>query len=428
MIPRRPTRLLLATLGLTACSETASGPPPALAPDVAGNAAKRPTVLVNPKVRGSGTASTIEEGIKLVAPGGRVMVLPGTYAEALVIDKGVTLEGIADGSGPVIIAPEGAPPVAVRIATSRPVTIRDVSLQYRGANGIVGIGAVDLSLERVAITAADAPPGAGRLVIVSNSGAEASGGRSRLTVRESTLDGGITAERLPTSQTFGVHAVGDVDALVEGNVIRRVGGGCIFVQLRPDLGGVTNAEIQNNDIDECYPTGRVASILVGPGLPLPTTRPEVMATGVVNIRGNTIRNSHATCRPISGISYEYFTGYIERNTIERVVQGCAVATIRNLPGAIWVGSLMGLPAAAPVIRYNDITGNAQAGLRIGPNQNGPIDATCNWWGSATGPSGVGSGAGDAVLVEAGAAPPTVLPFAESPIAHGTQTACAGGAS
>src|SRR3989442_10383955 len=54
--------------------------------------AQRPAVLVNPHVQGNGTAKTIQEGIGMVDPGGKVMVLPGTYNEAIVIDNGLTPE------------------------------------------------------------------------------------------------------------------------------------------------------------------------------------------------------------------------------------------------------------------------------------------------------------------------------------------------
>src|SRR2546426_9368488 len=60
--------------------------------------AQRPAVLVNPHVQGNGTAKTIQEGIGMVDPGGKVMVLPGTYNEAIVIDKGLTLEAVGGES------------------------------------------------------------------------------------------------------------------------------------------------------------------------------------------------------------------------------------------------------------------------------------------------------------------------------------------
>jgi pectin methylesterase-like acyl-CoA thioesterase len=73
-------------------------------------AADRPSVLVNPHVRGNGTATTIQGGIDMVGPGGKVMVLPGIYKETLVIDKGLTLEAVGGESGEVIVAPPGARP------------------------------------------------------------------------------------------------------------------------------------------------------------------------------------------------------------------------------------------------------------------------------------------------------------------------------
>jgi hypothetical protein len=75
-------------------------------------------------------------------------------------------------------------------------------------------------------------------------------------------------------------------------------------------------------------------------------------------------------------------------------------------------------------------GNAFAGLRIGANQTVVIDASCNYWGSADGPSGVGPGSGDAVVVEPGSATtgpggatPVLMPFAGAPIAETGATSC-----
>ena len=213
---------------------------------------------------------------------------------------------------------------------------------------------------------------------------------------------------------------------LEGNVIRRVGGACIFVVTRADLGGETNVDILDNDLDECHPTGRVASILVGPlamNLPSPT-RP-LTATGTVNIIGNTIRNSSGACLN-SAIAYEVYTGRIERNRIVDVVKPCATPSPRNLPSAIWIGRLTPVfpfPPVNPTVRFNDITGNAYAGLRVAPNQTIAIDASCNYWGSQWGPSGIGGGDGDAILVEPGGATPVFTPFATAPIARRRVAAC-----
>src|SRR3989441_3162954 len=126
--------------------------------------AGRPAVLVNPHVQGNGTAKTIQEGIGMVDPGGKVMVLPGTYNEAIVIDKGLTLEAVGGESDSVIVAPSGAPVAAVLVATSDPVTIRDLTIHFSGANGIRGDGVVDVIAERIRGRAVNPPLGAGSLV------------------------------------------------------------------------------------------------------------------------------------------------------------------------------------------------------------------------------------------------------------------------
>jgi hypothetical protein len=119
-----------------------------------------------------------------------------------------------------------------------------------------------------------------------------------------------------------------------------------------------------------------------------------------------------------------YRGRIEHNVIVNVVPMCATPSVRNLQGGIWIGSLLshrgpiGLPPATPVVRLNDISGNAHAGLRVSPDQSVPVQASCNWWGSASGPSGIGPGSGDAVL---GAA--IFTPWAIEPIAGSDQASC-----
>ena len=381
----------------------------------------RPAVLVNPRVQGHATAKTIQEGIAMVDSGGKVMVLPGTYEEALVIDKGLTLEAIGGESGPVIIAPPGTLTTAIQVATSDPVTIRDVTVQFTGVNGIRGDGVVDITVEQVRVLAVAPPLGPSFLVAVTNNAAT-TGGRARLAVRESFLDGTVRPESSSFPQVFGIRVQGDVDALpLEGNVIRRTGGACIAVFMRNDFGGETNAEILDNDLDECYPLLRAGSLIViGVGTP----PGPVTATGVVNIVGNTIRNTFESCLPTVAIRQSFAQGHIERNRILGVVQPCATPAPGTNPGAIAIGSLLpNLPAVSPIVRFNDIEGNAHAGLRVAPNITTQLNASCNWWGSPDGPSGAGPGSGDAIVVDALAPTPMFMPWATAPIAETDATNC-----
>jgi len=411
-----------AILTLAACGDP-SDPSRIAPPSFAVGGVGRPVVLVNPNMKGSGTATTIQEGIDMVDRGGKVLVLPGTYDEAIVIDKGLTLEGLGGESGPVVVSPSGTVGAAIHVATPDPVTIRGLSVRYTGTRGLFGDGVVDLTVERVSVVAVSPPLGVTGLISVINDAPTT--GRARAVVRESSVDGSLpSAPSPPFAQIFGITVAGDIDARLEGNVIRRTGGACVWVRMSNDLGAETNADVLHNDLDECYPLGRAGGILVGSAagvVPSPTH--PVTATGIVNIAGNTIRNSSASCLASTAINYEFYTGRIERNRIVNVVQDCAASTPRNLQGAIWVGSLRGFPPAAPAVRFNDLVGNAHAGLRIGANQSAALDASCNWWGSPSGPSGAGTGTGDAVVVEAGATTPVMTPFATAPIAGTDATGC-----
>jgi hypothetical protein len=227
-------------------------------------------------------------------------------------------------------------------------------------------------------------------------------------------------------RSIAVALKGDIDGVIERTIIRRTGDICLVVQTRDDFGGETNVDIVNNDIDECHPVARVSAILVG-SPPIATLSPDrpVSATGVVNIIGNTIRNSSEDCLT-SAIAYDVFRGRIERNRIVGFVQPCAQMTSRNRVGAISIGlrvTGIQMPAVVPSVRFNDVHGNARGGLHIMDNQTIPVDASCNYWGSEKGPSGIGPGDGDAILVEPSAPPPVFMPFAKTPIAQMPTKGC-----
>lgn len=380
------------------------------------------SILVHPHAHGVGTASTIQEGIDRVPAGGQVLVMPGTYAETLIVSKGLTLAGIGGNSGDVIVSPAGTPAPVIDIVTDEPVALRGLTVHVPGLTGIRAVGQVDLTIERSVIVAPN-PVAMAQSNLVNVANDLANGTRARLVIRDSVIDGRMTAT--PVGQSFLLRAVGDVDALIERNVLRRAGGACIFIVTRADLGGETNADILENDLDECHPVGRVAAILVGPiAMNLPSATRPLTATGTVNIIGNTIRNSLGFCLN-SAIAYEVYSGRIEHNRIADFVPPCSAPNPaqRNRPSAIWIGrlSVFPFPPVTPTVRFNDLQGNSQAGLRIAPNQTIQIDGSCNYWGSEAGPSGVGAGEGSALVVEPGGAAPVFMPFAAAPIA-GTRAA------
>jgi hypothetical protein len=388
-----------------------------------------PPVLVSPQVGGGGTAAakTIQGAIDMAARGATVSVLPGTYAETLTIRRGLTLQATGERSGPVVLSPTGAPETAIEIATTDPVTISALTVHATGKHGVRAVGSVDVTVVRTTVLAVNPPPGRNALILVSND-KRASGGRARAIVRQNVIDGAIT--RLPRGvarpQNHAVQLVGDVDGVIERNMVRRFGAICIVLDTREDFAGEMNVEIVDNDIDECHPVGRVGAIKIGsPSAALLSPKQPVTATGVVNVIGNTIRNSSEDCLN-SAIAYDVYSGRIERNRIIDFVQPCADANPRNMASAIWLGlrlTEIRVPPVTPTVRFNDIHGNAHAGLRVAPNQKISTDASCNYWGAEQGPSGIGQGSGDAILVEPGAPAPVFRPFATAPIARSGKTGC-----
>jgi serine/threonine protein kinase len=391
--------------------------------------AATPPVLVMPQIGGGGTAtaSTIQGAIDLAARGATVSILPGTYTEALTIKRGLTLQATGERSGAVVVAPAGAPDAAIDIATTEPVTIRGLTIHATGKHGLRAIGAVNVTVERSTVLAVNPPGGRSALVLVSND-AGATGARARAAIRRNLIDGSVARlpQGVPRPQNHALQLVGDLDAVVDGNMVRRTGAMCIVVDTREDFGGTTNVDIVNNDIDECHPVARVGAIKVGsPSIATLSPREPITATGVVNITGNTIRNSSEDCLN-NAIAYNVFAGRIERNRILDFVKPCAKETPRNMPAAIWLGlrvTGLTIPSTTPTVRFNDISGNAHAGVRVGPDQTAPADVSCNYWGSEDGPAGIGRGRGDAILVEEGAPAPVFRPFATAPIAQSTRTGC-----
>jgi hypothetical protein len=389
----------------------------------------RRTVVVNPDANGTGVAATIQGGIDMAADGGRVLVMPGSYNEQITIDKGLTLDVI--GSGEVTIEPLRGSALSGReavisITTPAPVVIRNITVKHEHVRGLNALFiAANLTIEGVSFLGRwpSPPPILNNGVSLVNNAAQ-SGGRARLVIRDTrfSVDGNA------------ISVGGDVDALIERNAFlhEASNAGCVFVSptgqgVTVPAGAQTNVEIVDNFFDDCganLPDGSKGSapVVVLGALGAATT-------GVVDILGNTFHTSartSASCNT-AGITYEFFTGRIEHNSLVDVAQNCATPSARSLPGAIFVGSRVGGMRAAHVsVRFNDIAGNAHAGLRIASNQSTPINATCNWWGNASGPSGAGPGSGDRILVEGGAAVPMFTPFATAPIARTAAAVCAEG--
>jgi hypothetical protein len=433
---------------LSACGDkTVPGLASGHAPRFALGGVGRPSVLVNPNASANGTARTIQEGIDMVGDGGEVMVLPGTYNEKVTINKGVTLEGLADGSGPVVIEQvfarvptpgfkvATAESSAVLVTTSDPVEIRNVTVHHVWVRGLNAFAAPNLTLDGVSVLGEwdSLTVLSGNGVNVVSRAADNGGRRAQLVVRNSHID----------VDAIAIALGGDVDALIEHNVLggaisERNTKGTRLACLRVNPTGTThtvsganmqtNVDFRDNELIDCGVNNAVAVNIASDTGTSGTT-----ATGQVNIVGNTIVfSSTQTKTPCNAtaISYQYYSGRIENNSvISAVNSSCAMGTAPA--AAIRVGNAPASPtvrAATVSVRFNDIVGNAFGGLRVRSNQPSALTATCNYWGGSaptvtTGLAVGAAGGGQDIVVETGAATPMSSPYATAPIAGTDATGC-----
>lgn len=118
----------------------------------------------------------------------------------------------------------------------------------------------------------------------------------------------------------------------------------------------------------------------------------------VEVKSNDIYNNtvfrNGTAQGVGfGVVRNTTDGYIDNvvlsdNNIENNHYGVRLA------GNATNETLVDVDASNITVNYNDIVGNSEWGAMN--NGTNTLDATNNWWGASDGPSGAGSGSGDAV--------------------------------
>lgn len=214
-----------------------AGPGDELAPGAEGSA----THIV--ATDGSGQFGTIGEAVAVAAEGDTILVRPGEYAEALVIDKDLTLQGEGAREDIVITFKKGAPPQDLDGALIYfPIVLRGtdsildgLSVRAPADGGAIHVNGGSPTLQDLQLTV---DPG-GYLSI-------AMGGQSRPVVRESTLGGIAVTDDDGTSPTFeedefvvdGLSADGPGETIVRDSTFS--GGSTLSVS-----GGMT-ARVEGN--------------------------------------------------------------------------------------------------------------------------------------------------------------------------------------
>ncbi|CAN5570244.1 hypothetical protein BH23CHL8_BH23CHL8_01530 [soil metagenome] len=322
---------------------------------------------------GSGDFSTLAEAVAAAADGDTILVRPGTYTEAIVIEKDIIIAGDGPREAIVIQAPEDGPTATIAAGgfESDPyaVILLDTEaslsgLTFRGARTVIFASGGSPTLESLALDGSGVPYGGGDdlsgFSIVVTGGSTATIRNNELTwggpinvfdaseplIEGNTLSGGPhifgwgfgdgAVIRGNTITGTSQHAIGifndSTTMLVEGNTIRDPGSSGIEVGY--GLSDGLDPVIRDNTI-----TGGSTGINVGGSRAGPVIEGNIIndaqfagvwvtfADG--RIAGNTIRGSGGTGLTILGGAPEVIDNVIEANKIGLVVSSQSEATFQE---------------------------------------------------------------------------------------------------
>ena len=307
-----------------------------------------------------GDYDTIQEAIDAASDNDTIIVAAGLYEESIVIDKALTLKGTQAGvdartrSGTETVIEPDAEEAGISITTTdgRAVVIDGLTVQ-NGAHGIINSEYVEAGL----------------------------GVKADITVKN---------VRVLNPGEFGISLTFTINATVE----------------------------------HCYVENAEIAINAGAVMPTPPTNATFKNNEVVNsrfgisgylkgslIEGNLIRDFSNGDLGV-GISCQCLNTTIKNNTITGYVKGTALTFEKShhdrpssqnvtVKGNNFTGNRHGIyvfpdqtELKGITVNFNNIADNSWRGVR---NDGGKtLDAAYNWWGDASGPSGVGPGDGDAV--------------------------------
>lgn len=316
----------------------------------------------------TGTYSTISAAVAAASNGDTIQVCPGTYNENVIVNKQLTINGAQAGNA---------------------VSGRSFGVGESTVTGQVTIQATDVTFDGFSLT----NPGQATGVLIKTVG-------DRAQIKNNIIDtiGGASF----SGNTQAVYLENGPDNVsVVGNNIRNVTGvatsnGGIFIGDSTSSNPSLNILIQGNSISDISSVARGAyAIHVNNGA---STTPSATGYTTAQIRDNTINN-------LVGGGWAHAIG-LEGDTPGVIVENNSVTNV-VAPGldriAVWFEDNPSFPTGQVHNNNLDVTTLA-FGTAVNPGLvSGSLSGTCNWWGSATGPTaasnpgGTGSKVGPNVI-------------------------------
>ncbi len=194
-----------------------------------------------------------------------------------------------------------------------------------------------------------------------------------------------------------------VGSTTQSNSISITGGNTAIVNAMRIVGTPQNVSIKNSTIANVTAGGATSAVVNGI---------DFNGAGTVALSGNTINNLSSTT--IRGIYLEPLSGNSSATVNNNTIVGTGSSAGTGIQANVPTGATLNLVANAntvnnwqtgfnmmaaagstltQTVQSNYVTGNQTGYVN---NASSPQNATCNWWGSASGPSGSGPGTGDPV--------------------------------
>jgi len=184
----------------------------------------------------------------------------------------------------------------------------------------------------------------------------------------------------------------NANASAEGNIVDGGTVGLVGIYAEPDAAEEWTASFVGNTVSGIRDMGGYENAAIGAN----TYGSD--ATLDVTIQGNHLPGGGATDADGVSIGVEGADGAIVATITDNTISGWQYGI--RLDGAL-------VDAASSCANNNSISGNEVFGVYNGGT--GILNATCNWWGNASGPSGEGPGTGDAVSDNVAFEPWVVVP-------------------
>ena len=341
--------------------------------------------------------NTIGEAIDAASTGNTIIVADGTYNENVAIGKSLTLTG--NTTDPSLVVIDGNDSGTVVTIDANNVTITGFTITGSGSTPLQDCGILTDQVTGCNIE---------NNIISNNAGIgialQMSNGND---IQNNTLDSnniaGIGLMGASGNNILNNTSTNTIEYIDDGN---HLGYGIVLASI--DINSDNCPEItsneniidgntcSDNDVDGIYLDDRCNDNTITNNIISGNSQNGIYCW---KSSGNTITDNAITGNTLIGIQLMASQdNNIAGNSISGSDTGIKIRSGNTYDGSSWSHFV----STGNAVNYNNITGNTTYGVQYEDNDGYTddddilIDATNNWWGSADGPGGEGSGSGDNV--------------------------------